>query len=76
MNSCPNSLEFLDFKNMCAYQHIAHISWKTLRVERAFELTKSVKGEPPVSLPDTFFVSSAADYDYDALAQLATLKGL
>jgi hypothetical protein len=61
---------------MCAYQYIAHISWKTLRVERAFELTKSVKGEPPVSLPNTFFVSSAADYDYDALAQLATLKGL
>jgi hypothetical protein len=46
------------------------------RVERAFELAKSVKGESPVSLPDTFFVSSAADYDYDALAQLATLKGL
>jgi len=46
------------------------------RVERAFELAKSVKGEPPVSLPDTFFVSSAADYDYDALAQLATLKGI
>jgi hypothetical protein len=45
-------------------------------VERVFELTKSVKGEPPVSLPDTFFVSSTADYDYDALAQLATLKGL
>jgi hypothetical protein len=46
------------------------------RVEKAFELAKSVKGEPPVSLPDTFFVSSAADYDYDALAQLATLKGV
>jgi hypothetical protein len=30
MNSCPNSLEFLDFENMCAYQHIAHISLKTL----------------------------------------------
>jgi len=46
------------------------------RVERAFELAKSVKGEPPVSLPDTFSVTSAADYDYDALAQLAVLKGL
>jgi len=45
-------------------------------VTRAFELAKSVKGEPPVSLPDTFYVSSAADYDYDALAQLATLKGI
>ncbi|UCE54139.1 MAG: hypothetical protein JSV31_01465 [Desulfobacterales bacterium] len=46
------------------------------RVERAFELAKSVKGEPQVSLPDTFSVTSAADYDYDALAQLAVLKGL
>jgi len=46
------------------------------RVEKAFELIKSIKGEPLVTLPDTFFVSSAADYNYDALAQLATLKGV
>lgn len=46
------------------------------RVEKAFELVKSVKGEPPVTLPDTFSVTSAADYDYDALAQLALLKGI
>lgn len=46
------------------------------RVEKAFDLIKSIKGEPPVTLPDTFFVSSAADYNYDALAQLATLKGV
>lgn len=45
-------------------------------VEKAFELVKSIKGEPPVSLPDSFFVSSAADYNYDAVAQLATLKGM
>lgn len=45
-------------------------------VMRAFELVKSIKGEPPVSLPDTFSVSSAADYNYDALAQLATLRGV
>jgi hypothetical protein len=45
-------------------------------VVKAFELAKSVKGEPPVTLPDTFFVSSAADFDYDAVAQLATLKGI
>lgn len=44
-------------------------------VEKAFELVKSIKGEPPVTLPDTFYVSSPADYNYDALAQLATLKG-
>jgi len=46
------------------------------RIVKAFDLVKSIKGEPPVTLPDTFFVSSAADYNYDALAQLATLKGL
>jgi hypothetical protein len=46
------------------------------QVEKAFELVKSVKGEPPVSLPDTFSVTSAADYDYDALAQLDVLKGI
>jgi len=46
------------------------------RVDKAFELIKSIKGEPLVTLPDTFFVSSAADYNYDALAQLATLKGV
>jgi hypothetical protein len=46
------------------------------KVEKAFELVKSIKGEPPVTLSDSFFVSSAADYDYDALAQLATLKGM
>ena len=45
-------------------------------VKKAFELVKSVKGEPPVTLPDTFYVSSPADYKYDALAQLATLKGV
>jgi len=46
------------------------------RVENAFELVKSIKGEPPVTLPDTFRVSSAEDYNYDALAQLATLQGI
>lgn len=46
------------------------------RVKKAFELVKSIKGEPPVTLPDTFFVGSPADYNYDGLAQLATLKGV
>jgi len=45
------------------------------RVKKAFELIKSIKGEPPVTLPDTFYITSPADYNYDALAQLATLKG-
>lgn len=45
------------------------------KVEFAFELIKKIKGEPPVAAPDKFSVSSAEDYDFDALAQLATLKG-
>jgi len=45
-------------------------------VEKAFELAKSVKGEPPVSLSKKFFIGSGADYNYDAMAQLATLKGI
>jgi len=36
------------------------------KVEKAFELAKSVKGEPPVTMPKQFKVSSPADYQYDA----------
>jgi hypothetical protein len=46
------------------------------RIQKAFDLVKSIKGEPPVSLPHTFFVSSAENFGYDASAQLATLKGV
>ncbi len=45
------------------------------RVERAFDLVKSIKGEPAVAVPDTRFVRSAADFAYDPMAQLATLTG-
>jgi hypothetical protein len=45
-------------------------------VEKAFELAKSVKGEPPVTMPETLFVSAAEDFNYDAVDQLATLKGI
>ena len=44
-------------------------------VVKAFELVKSIKGEPPVSVPDTLTVKSAAEYNYDPRAQLATLGG-
>ena len=44
------------------------------RVEKAFELVKSIKGEPPVTLPDRLTLSSAKDYNYDASAQFAALK--
>jgi hypothetical protein len=44
-------------------------------VTTAFELVKSIKGEPLVTVPDTLTVKSAADFDYDPRAQLATLGG-
>jgi hypothetical protein len=44
-------------------------------VAKAFDLVKSIKGEPPVTVPDTLTVKSAAEFDYDARAQLATLGG-
>ena len=46
------------------------------RVKNAFELVKSIKGEPPVGRLADPRVSSPEDYNYDALAQLATLKGI
>jgi len=45
-------------------------------VERAFELVKSIKGEPAVGLPENLVIASAEEYKYDASAQLATLGGL
>lgn len=46
------------------------------KVERAFELIKSIKGEPAVTLSQDLYVSSAADYEYDPQAQLETLGGM
>jgi len=43
------------------------------KVEKAFEIAKSVKGEPPVTLPTKYSISSAADYGYDAAKQYACL---
>ena len=43
------------------------------RVKKAIGLVKSIKGEPPVTLPNKLSVSSAEDYNYDAAAQFATL---
>jgi hypothetical protein len=45
------------------------------KVKKAFDLAKSVKGEPQVTIPNRYAVSSPADYQYDPLAQLGTLKG-
>ena len=43
------------------------------KVEKAFEVAKSVKGEPPVTLPTLYTLRSAADYNYDAMAQHGAL---
>lgn len=47
-------------------------------LEKAFEVVKSIKGEPPVTAPEnvTFFIRSPADYHYSASAQLAAQKGV
>jgi len=45
------------------------------RVEKAFEIVKAIKGEPPVTMPAALFVRSAAEHGYDPAAQLATLGG-
>ena len=43
------------------------------KVEKAFEIAKSIKGEPPVTLPDKYSISSAAEYGYDPAKQYACL---
>jgi len=45
------------------------------RVDRAFELVKAIKGEPPVTVPSTLHVSSAAKHNFEPRSQLATLGG-
>ncbi len=44
-------------------------------VKKAFDLVSSIRNEPPTSCADTYRVSSPEDFNYDALAQLATLGG-
>jgi hypothetical protein len=43
------------------------------KVGKAFEIAKSVKGEPPVTLPNRYSISSAADYGYESAKQYACL---
>ncbi|MFB3853269.1 MAG: hypothetical protein ACE148_05525 [Vicinamibacterales bacterium] len=44
-------------------------------VDKAFAIVESVKGEPPVGVPETLFVRSPLEHDYDPASQLATLGG-
>jgi len=53
---------------------VLSIEGEESRVEKAFELVKSIKGEPPIGAPDSMFIKSAGDFDYEPMAQLATLK--
>lgn len=53
---------------------VLSIEGEESRVEKAFELVKSIKGEPAVQAPAPLFVESAEDFGYDAKAQLATMK--
>jgi hypothetical protein len=41
-------------------------------VKKALDLVISIKGEPPVSVVDTYRISDPADFEYDAYSQLAT----
>ena len=43
------------------------------KIEKAMALVKAIKGEPPVTVPDQFCVSAAADFHFDAAAQHGTL---
>lgn len=45
-------------------------------VEKAFEMVKSIKGEPQVGMPEKLVLASAEEFDYDASAQHATLGGV
>lgn len=47
---------------------------KEEQIEKALEIVKLIKGEPAISLPENLIISSAADYDYDALNQLSQLE--
>jgi hypothetical protein len=53
---------------------VLSIEGEESRVEKAFDLVKSIKGEAPVGSPDKMFIKSAADFNYEPMAQLATLK--
>jgi hypothetical protein len=44
-------------------------------VDKAFRLVREIKGEPRVTVPETLHVGSAADYNFEPAAQLATLGG-
>ena len=46
------------------------------KIEQVMELVKSLKDEPPVTMPDGYKITDPAEYDYDAQAQLDTLGGL
>ncbi len=46
------------------------------RVKKALDLVNSIRNEPPTSCEETYLVTAAEDYNYDAQAQLDTLGGI
>ena len=46
------------------------------KIEQVMELVKSLRDEPPVTMPAGYKITDPAEYDYDAQAQLDTLGGL
>ncbi len=54
---------------------VLSIEGEESRVQRAFELVRSIKGEPPVGLPDALCLESAEEYGYDPATQLEKLLG-
>ena len=54
---------------------VLSIEGEETKVDQAFQLIREIKGEPAVTVPDTLHVKSAADYNYEPAAQLATLGG-
>lgn len=46
------------------------------KIEKAMELVKSLRDEPPVGMPTSFKVADPAEYGYDAQSQLGTLGGI
>ncbi len=53
---------------------VLSLKGKEENIEKAMALVKSIKGEPPATIPAKFCVSSAADYHFDSAAQWALLK--
>jgi hypothetical protein len=46
------------------------------KIEKAMELVKSFKDEPPIQMPDAYKIQDPNEYNYDAQKQLDVLEGI